>query len=135
MIQDKTKTRNKLFEFSQDNVDNFVKNFCSNLYLSPNEEGKNTLFFIYTLLIITRNLRKFSENSKFFDDLLAKEYLISFKIRFILKHQEFYSEISKDIIGVYNGLLFINIFYNEIFGKGKGKNEYNIFKKDNKIGK
>ena len=135
LIQDKTKTRNKLFEFSQDNMDNFVKNFCSNLYLSQNEEGKNTLFFIYTFLIITRNLRKFSDDSKFFDDLLAKEYLISFKIKFILEHQEFYSEISKDIIGVYNGLLFINIFYNEIFGKGKGKNEYNIIKKDNKTGK
>ena len=68
-------------------MDNFVKNFCSNLYLSQNEEDKNKLFFIYTFLIITPNLRKFSD-SKIFDDLLAKEYLISFKIRFILEHQE-----------------------------------------------
>ena len=135
LIPDETNTRDDLFKFSQDKMDNVVKKFCSNLYLSQDKEGKSKLFSIYTFLIITRNFRKFSKDSKIFDDLLAKEYLISFKIRFILEHQEFYSEISKDIVGVYNGLLFINIFYNEIFGKGEGKNEYHIIKKDDKIGK
>ena len=135
LIPDETNTRDNLFKFSQDKIDNNVKNFCSNLYLSQDKEGKSKLFSIYTFLIITRNFRKFSKDSKIFDDLLTKEYLISFKIRFILEHQEFYSEISKDIIGVYNGLLFINIFYNEIFGKGEGKNEYHIIKKDDKTSK
>ena len=135
LIPDETNTRDDLFKLSQDKMDNVVKKFCSNLYLSQDKEGKSKLFSIYTFLIITRNFRKFSKDSKIFEDLLAKEYLISFKIRFILEHQEFYSEISKDIVGVYNGLLFINIFYNEIFGKGEGKNEYHIIKKDDKIGK
>jgi len=135
LMEDETETLTKLFKFSQDNMNNFIKNFCSNLYLSQDEEGKSKLFSIYTFLTITRNFRKFSKDSKFFDDLLAKEYLISFKIRFILEHQEFYSEISKDIIGVYNGLLFINIFYNDIFGKDGGKKEFNIIKKDYKAGK
>lgn len=131
LIPDESETRDKLFQFSQNKMDGFVKKFCSNLYLSQDEKGKSKLFSIYTFLIITRNFRKISKNSKIFDDLLAKEYLISFKIRFILEHQEFYSEISKDIIEVYNGLLFINIFYNEIFAKGERKNENNIIKKDN----
>ena len=107
----------KVLEFNANKINFFTKNFCKNLLLENTPEGKYIIFSVYTFLIISRCLRKCSNQNdiKFFDDLLEKEYIISFKLHFILKHQEYYKAISDDFMEIYHGLNFINVFYTEIF--------------------
>ena len=94
LIPDDSKILDSLFCFSRTKMENFSKNFCTNLYLKKEDYGKNILFYIYTFLVISRNLRNFKNinecERKFFDLLLEKEYLITFKLHFILEHPEFY---------------------------------------------
>ena len=124
----------KVIDFSANKINYFSKNFCKNLLLENTNEDKHIIFSIYTFLIITRCLRKSSKENekKFFDELLEKEYIISFKLHFILKHQEFYKAISDDFINIYHGLNFINVFYTEIFLEN---NENNRIMKDEQINK
>ena len=104
-------------ELNQKKALKAVNNFCNDLFLNTKSDGKKVIFAMYSFLVISRCLRNCcKENDKyFFDKLLEKEYLVSFKIHFILKHQEFYKDISDDFIQIYHGLNFIYVFYNEIF--------------------
>ena len=104
-------------ELNQKKASKAVNNFCNDLFLNTKSDGKKVIFAMYSFLVISRCLRNCcKENDKyFFDKLLEKEYLVSFKIHFILKHQEFYKYISDDFIQIYHGLKFIYVFYNEIF--------------------
>ena len=107
-----------IFSFSQKKFENFIKDFYINLSLPQSTTGKDNLFCLYLFLVITRNLRNNCKNNNdisFFGKFLEKEYIISFKIHFILEHQEFYNSISDDFIEVYNGLLFVKVFYDGIF--------------------
>ena len=125
----------EILEFNPKKIKRFSNDFCKNLYLDNSQKGKNIIFSAYTFLTISRNLRKYcSQYSKlFFDELLEKEYLISFKIHFILKYQEYYHAISDDFIEVYHGLQFINKFYSEIFSENNNQNNRII--KNDEIGK
>jgi len=127
------KDNTEILEFDSKKIKKFQKDFCKDLYLDSSK-GKDLIFSAYSFLIISRTLREYSNEKQrsFFEELLEKEYIISFKIQFILKHQEYYSAISKDFIEVYHGLHFINIFYSEIFNHNNPNNR--IFRDDN-IGK
>ena len=124
----------KDMDFTQNKINVFTKDFCKNLFLENKVEGKYIIFTAYTFLVILRLLRNYSRGNEkqFFDELLEKEYIISFKLNFILKHQEFYNAISTDFIEIYHGLHFINVFYSEIFYQN---NENNRIRKDDKINK
>ena len=63
---------------------------------------------------------------------MEKEYIISFKIHFILEHQEFYNSISDDFIEVYNGLLFVKVFYDGIFRENESSENKLIKREDDK---
>ena len=130
LVNDDSKT----IIFRQNKIENFSKNFLKDLFLDSTQEAKNIIISCYTFLIISRCLRKFAKGKEklFFDDLLKKEILISFKIHFILEHQEYYPAISDDFIDVYNGLHFINVFYHEIFCEN---NEKKRIMKDEKMNK
>ena len=96
-------------------------------------EGKNLIFSAYTFLIISRIFKEYPDkiSKAYFKELLEKDYLISFKIHFILKYIKAYGSISKDFYEICQGLHFINIFYNEIFS---GNHNIRI-SKDNIINK
>ena len=123
----------EIFDFSKKNIKRFSREFCKNLYLENSQKGKNLFFTAYTFLIIFRALKDYPDNKvkQYFGALLKEEYLISFKIHFILENKEFYNAISEDFIEIYHSFNFINIFYNEIFNKRT--NDMRIIK-DNKIG-
>ena len=105
-----------LIDFTTNQIQYFRYYFLKDLQLKHTQEGKNMIISIYTFIIIFRYLRKYSQGNEktFFDKLLKNEFLIMFKIHFILEHQELYNAISDDFIDVYNGLQFINVFYSEI---------------------
>ena len=130
LIIDNTKS----IDFTSNKIENFEKNFLKGLFLESTIEGKNLIISAYIFLVISRCLRKYSkgESKEFLDDLLKREFMISFKIHFILEHQEYYNAISDDFIEVYNGLHFINVFYNEIFSEN---NEKKRIMKDDEINK
>ena len=111
------KENTNLIDFTTNQIQYFRYYFLKDLQLKHTPEGKNMIISIYTFIIIFRCLRKYSQGYEktFFDKLLKNEYLIMFKIHFILEHQELYNAISDDFIDVYNGLQFINVFYSEIF--------------------
>ena len=121
-------------EFIPHKIEYFSKYFVKDLYLEPTIGGKSLVISVYIFLIIARCLRKYSkgEEKAFFDDLLRREFYISFKLHFIFEHQELYNAISDDFIELYNGLHFINVFYNEIFCKN---NEKKRIMKNNNINK
>ena len=114
------------------NIKKYENSFCKDLYLENDKKGKDLLFSIYTFLIIARCLRNCceKEQKKDFDQLLSKEYIISFKIQFILRHQEFYNAISKDFIEVFQGLNFINEFFSAILNKSNNKDIIIKYNKD-----
>ena len=123
-----------IFSFNQKKVESFLKDFYVNLSL-PQSNGKNYLFCLYTFFVIARNIRNNCKNyndKSIFDKLLEKEYIISFKIHFILEHQEFYNSISDDFIEIYNGLFFIKVFYDGIFMENES-NENKLIKRENDI--
>ena len=124
-----------IFSFNQKKFESFMKDFYVNLSLPQSTNGKDYLFCIYTFFVIARNLRNNCKNfidKSLFDNLLEKEYIISFKIHFILEHQEFYNSISNDFIEIYNGLLFIKVFYDGIFMENESK-ENKLIKRENDI--
>ena len=83
-------------------------------------EGKNEIITFYSYLIIMRIINEqYKKASKF----LKGENSISFKIQFILKHQEFYSSISDDFIVIFNGLQFIREFYKTKFAPKNDDNK------------
>ena len=125
----------KLFEFN-DKLSNLIEQFCADLKINS-KYGKYEIYNAFTFLVILRNLRKYdksSENKKYFENILEKEFLLSFKLIFILKHQQFYESITNDFFEIYNGLQFIKIFYERIFEKieiiQKDKEDNYIFGKD-----
>ena len=124
----------EIFDFSKKNIKKFSKEFCKNLYLENSQEGKNLIFTAYSFLIILRAIKDYPDNKvkQYFGGLLKEEYLISFKIHFILKNKEFYNAISEDFNEIYHGFNFISIFYNEILNEIT--NDIRIIK-DDKIGK
>ena len=88
---------------------NFEK-IGKNLFL----DSKNELFMLYQFLIVYKAFgSKNDKNKATFDNryFLKNFYFISFKIYFILTHQEYYSCISENILDVYEKLLFIKKFY------------------------
>ena len=131
LLQNNSKT----IDFNINKVKKFTNDFCKDLFLDNQEDGKYDIFSGFTFLVIARYLRDccpYGEKYYYnFNELLKKEYLISFKIHFILEHQEFYKAISDDFIEIYHGLYFINLFYKELFND---KNKDIIITKDNKIG-
>ena len=133
----------KYIDFVKTKVDKFCEAFFKDLLLESKEKGKNLIFSVYSFLTISRCLRDFlnkkderdkkdEKDLEFFNELLEKEYLIAFKINFILRNQEYYDAISEDFIEVYHGLYFIKVFYNEIFC---GDNKKIRIMKDEQIGK
>ena len=124
----------KYIEFKKSKTDKFFSDFCKDLSLENKVDGKNLIFSVYTFLVISRCLRDCSNerDKQFFEELLEKEYLITFKIKFILRNQEYYKDISDDFIEIYHGLHFIKVFYNEIFC---GNNKEIRIMKDENIGK
>ena len=119
------------FDFSEIKIRKFMKNFSKNLNLD-NPENKFLIFSAYTFLIIYRIFESYPEEEikTYFKELLEKEYLIAFKIHFILKYKELYSSISNNFNEIFQGLYFINIFYNELL---TGDNNNIGIIKDNKI--
>ena len=119
------------FDFSEIKLRKFIRNFCKNLNLY-HPKGKVLIFSAYTALIINRILEKYSEKKKisYFEELSEKDYLISFKIHFILKYRELYSSISNDFDEIFKGLYFVKIFYKEMMSKEN--NNIGIIK-DNEI--
>ena len=119
------------FEFSKSKIKIFSRNFSKNLDLNS-INIKKLIFSSYTFLIIYRFCKEYQEdNTKtYFKELLVNDYLISFKIHFILKYRELYPSIIDKFFEIYQGLYFIKIFYNEIFTEN---NENIRIIKDNKI--
>ena len=111
----------------------FTRNFCKNLYLYSSR-GKSLIFSAYTFLIIYRIFEGYPDNKIkiYYEKLLEKDYLISFKIHFILKYRELYPSVSNKFNELYQGLYFIHVFYNEMFNGGN--NNIGIIK-DNTINK
>ena len=121
------------FDFSPRLMKKFTRNFCKNLYLYSSR-GKSLIFSAYTFLIIYRIFEGYPDNKIkiYYEKLLEKDYLISFKIHFILKYRELYPSVSNKFNELYQGLYFIHVFYNEMFNGGN--NNIGIIK-DNTINK
>ena len=89
-----------------------------NRNLSINSESE--LFTLYQFFVIYTSLNSKKErNLKTFDGkfYLREFYFISFKIYFILSHQELYPCISGNILSIFKRLLFIKKFYSSAFTK------------------
>ena len=81
-----------------------------NLFITSEEE----LLLLYQFLLVYRIFgSKNDKNIKTFDDkYYLKDFsIISFKLYFILTHQEFFSCISENILDIYERLLFMKNFY------------------------
>ena len=72
----------KYIDFERNKANKFINDFCKDLYLLDAPDGKNLIFSAYTFLVIARCLRENSsyKDSIFFNELLNKEYLLSFII-------------------------------------------------------
>ena len=119
-------------DFTLKKIENVENKFCNDLKHEKENKGINLIYTIYIFLIVARCLRNCCENKKDYltiDKLLRKEYFISFKIQFILRHQEYYDAISKDFIDIFHGLKFINNFFSKVFTK---EDKYRIIIKYNK---
>ena len=103
------------FDFSKIKIRKCINNFCKNLNLYY-PKGKVLIFSFYTFLVIYKIFESSPEKKikTYFEELLEKDYLISFKIHFILKYRELYSSISNNFDELFKGLYFINIFYKEM---------------------
>ena len=109
-----------------------------NLFLNSEEE----LFLLYQFLLIYKIFgSKNNKNKKKFDDryYLKDFYFISFKIYFIVTHQQYYECITNDFFNIYERLLFMKKFYKESL-VNKVQNPYiitkikKIQKKENELG-
>ena len=84
--------------------------FDKNLFLNSKEE----LLLLYQFLVIYKSFgAKNVKNTKTFDGrfYLSHFYFLSFKIYFILTHQELYPCITNEIFDIFEKLLFMKIFY------------------------
>ena len=84
--------------------------FDKNLFLNSKEE----LMLLYQFLVIYKSFgAKSKKNAKTFDGrfYLTHFYFLSFKIYFILTHQELYPCITNEIFDIFEKLLFMKIFY------------------------
>ena len=114
------------FKFSEFNDNQIIGKFCHDLKLNM-KFGKYEIYNAFIFLVILRNLRKYDKNGyykEYFKKILEKEFMISYKLNFILRHIEFYDScINRDDGSnfpiIYNGLYFIKIFYDEIFSEIK----------------
>ena len=100
--------------------------FDKNLFLNSKEE----LMLLYQFLVIYKSFgAKSAKNTKTFDSrfYLSHFYFISFKIYFILTHQELYPCITDEIFDIFEKLLFMKIFYKNAFSH-KLENPYIISK-------
>ena len=109
-----------------------------NLLLKSEDE----LFILYIFLIIYKVFGSYDkENKKTFDKkyYLKEFYYISFKLYFILSHQEYYPCITDNFLEIYERLLFIKKFYTESL-TNKFEKPYiiskikNVKKEENTIG-
>ena len=109
-----------------------------NLILKSEEE----LFILYIFLIIYKIFGSNDDkNKKTFEKkyYLKEFYFISFKLYFILSHQEYYPCISDNFLDIYERLFFIKKFYTESL-TNKFEPPYiiskikNVQKEKNKIG-
>ena len=128
--------KNFIIDFSKKrkkSVKQFIYNFYKDLYFDNSPEGNNLILSLYIFLIISRILKDSPEKKvkKYFEDILEKEYLISFKIHFILKYKQLFVP-NYDFFEIYEELYFINKFYNEIFN---GDHHNVRLVEDNKINK
>ena len=109
----------KFTDFTEKKVPNSITNFCTELKINE-KNGKYEIYNAFMYLFIFRSLRNYDKKNEYknlFDILLEKEFIIAFKLRFILEHQEFYFQITDDFLGIYEGLKFIKIFYEQIFSE------------------
>ena len=116
----------KFVDFTENKIPNSIKTFCSDLKINL-KNGNYEIYNAFLFLVIFRNFRKYDTKGlykKYFEIMLEKEFMISYKLRFILEHQYNYSSISDDFLYIYKGLHFIKVFYDEIFS------EIKIIKKD-----
>ena len=118
----------KFVDFTENKLPYTINQFCTDLKISKNN-GKYEIYNAFTFLVILRNLRKYYMQRKYknnADFMLEKEYIISYKLRFILEHQENYEPINEDFVDIYKGLQFIKVFYDQIFSEIKiiHKDEY-----------
>ena len=128
----------KFVDFNVNKIPISINNFCNDLKINLTS-GKYEIYNAFIFLVILRNLRKYDKEGKYkkyFENLLEKEFVISYKLRFVLEHQEYYSSITDDFLDIYKGLHFIKIFYDEIFSEiqviQKDENSDNyIFGKEN----
>ena len=128
----------KFVDFNENKIPISINNFCNDLKINLTS-GKYEIYNAFIFLVILRNLRKYDKEGKYkkyFENLLEKEFVISYKLRFVLEHQEYYSSITDDFLDIYKGLHFIKIFYDEIFSEiqviQKDENSDNyIFGKEN----
>lgn len=122
----------KCVDFTSNHYPNLINDFLDDLKLDS-DDGKNEVYQMFLFLVIARNLRecaKKKEEKIILDRvnmMLDKEFLISFKLIFILKYQHLYSQINEDFPDIYKGLHFIQNFYDEIFSDNK---EFKLIKKD-----
>ena len=82
--------------------------------------SKSELIALYQFLVIYKSFNiKGNKSEKTFDNKYEMKtfYFISFKIYFILSNVELYPFISKDILEIYEILLFIKRFYSSAFIK------------------
>ena len=128
----------KFVDFNENKIPISINNFCNDLKINLTS-GKYEIYNAFIFLVVLRNLRKFDKEGnykKYFEILLEKEFVISYKLRFVLEHQEYYSSITDDFLDIYKGLYFIKIFYDEIFSdiqviqKDENSDNY-IFGKEN----
>ena len=83
-------------------------------------DSKAYLIALYQFLVIYKSFNlKEDKSGKTFDKkyFMKKFYFISFKIYFILSNVDLYHFISKDILEIYEQLLFIKKFYSSAFIK------------------
>ena len=79
--------------------------------------SKNEIFILYQFLIIYKIFGSKNGNKKnSFDDgfYLKDFYFISFKIYFLLVHQEYFTAISDNFLDIYEKLLFMKEFYSKV---------------------
>ena len=118
----------KFVDFDENKIPYSINKFCKDLKIDS-KNGKYEIYNAYTFLVISRNFRKYCIKRKYKInfDMLEKEFIISYKLRFVLEHPESYEPINEDFLEIYKGLMFIKIFYDKIFS------EISIIQKDENL--
>ena len=118
----------KFVDFAENKIPYLINKFCNDLKIDA-KNGKYEIYNAYTFLVISRNFRKYCIKRKYKINfnMLEKEFIISYKLRFVLEHPENYEPINEDFLEIYKGLMFIKIFYDKIFS------EISIIQKDENL--